>query len=145
MEHFVIITKGEHTGICILQPYIDIRVSSRTGGIVSVEISDSDEMGASVFCLLDCENFQGRYIEDYDEDSQKKILDCIESAIARDIALFAQSGYTYIGTGKVEGEDPDECFFLEEHKAKWQKDYLCILDVFQRETSKNTTGKKQKE
>lgn len=136
MEHFVIITKEEHTGICILQPTVSVKVSNRRDGIIDIEISDSSDMGAAVFCHLGCGSYQGRYIEDYDKEAQLRILDSIENAIARDIAHFAQLGYTCLGINLAQGEDPEECFFLEEYKAKWQKDYLCILDLFQQESSK---------
>ena len=131
MEHFVIITKEEHTGICILQPTISVAVTNRKAGIIDIEISDDNSMGAVVFCHLGSGNFQGRFIEDYDKQTQDKILDCIENIIARDIASFAERGYTYVGIDRSRGEDPDECFFLEEHKTKWQKDYLCTLEYFQ--------------
>lgn len=130
MEHFVIITKEEHTGICILQPTISIEVSNSRDGIIDIRISDESNMGVVVFCNLGCGNYQGRYIEDYDEETQDKILDCIENIIARDIASFAERGYTYVGIDRTKGEDPDDCFFLEEHKAKWQKDYICTLEYF---------------
>lgn len=131
MEHFVIITKDEHTSICILQPTVSVAVTNRKDGIIDIEISDDSSMGAVVFCHLGSANFQGRYIEDYDKETQDKILDCIENIIARDIASFAELGYTYVGIDRSKGENPDECFFLEEHKAKWQKDYLCTLEYFQ--------------
>ena len=131
MEHFVIITKEEHTGICILQPTVSVKVSNHKDGIINIEISDDSEMGTAVFCHIGCGSFQGRYIEDYDEETQNKILDSIENVIARDIAHFAQLGYTCLGINLAQGEDPEECFFLEEHKAKWQKDYICTLEYFQ--------------
>ena len=136
MEHFVIITKEEHTGICILQPTVSVAVTNRKVGIIDIEISDDSSMGAVVSCHLGSGNFQGRYIEDYDKETQDKILDCIENIIARDIASFAERGYTYVGIDRSRGEDPDECFFLEEHKTKWQKDYLCTLEYFQSEHNK---------
>ena len=131
MEHFVIITKEEHTGICILQPTVSVKVSNHKDGIINIEISDDSEMGTAVFCHLGCGSFQGRYIEDYDKETQNKILDSIENVIARDIAHFAQLGYTCLGINLAQGEDPEECFFLEEDKAKWQKDYICTLEYFQ--------------
>lgn len=130
MEHFVIITKEEHTGICILQPTVSVKVSNHRDGIIDIEISDGNDMGSAVYCHIGCVNYQGRYIEDYDEETQSKILDCIENIIARDIASFAERGYTYVGIDRSKGEDPDDCFFLEEHKAKWQKDYICTLEYF---------------
>lgn len=130
MEHFVIITKEEHTGICILQPTVSVKVSNHRDGIIDIEISDGNDLGSAVYCHIGCVNYQGRYIEDYDEETQSKILDCIENIIARDIASFAERGYTYVGIDRSKGEDPDDCFFLEEHKAKWQKDYICTLEYF---------------
>lgn len=130
MEHFVIITKEEHTGICILQPTISVKVTNHRDGIIDIEISDGNDLGSAVYCHIGCVNYQGRYIEDYDEETQSKILDCIENIIARDIASFAERGFTYVGIDRSKGEDPDDCFFLEEHKAKWQKDYICTLEYF---------------
>ena len=59
MEHFVIITKEEHTGICILQPAVSVAVTNRKDGIIDIEISDDSNMGAVVFCHLGSANFQG--------------------------------------------------------------------------------------
>ena len=141
MEHFVIITKEEHTGICILQPTISVEVTNRMEGIIDINISDGNDMGAAVFCHLGAGSYQGRFIEDYDQETQFKILDCMENIIARDIASFAGLGYTYVGIDKSKGEDPDECFFLEEHKAKWQKDYICTLEYFHSAHNKKESRK----
>lgn len=130
MENFVIILKKEHTDICMLKPAITVKAAKCQSGNVSVEITGSADMGDAVFFSLTSGTYQGRYIEDYDEDTQERILDSIETFIARDIAQFATMGYTYVGIDVAQGEDPSECFFLEDHKAKWQKDYRCLLELF---------------
>ena len=141
MENFVIIAKDEHTSVHILKPTISVVVSNCKNGMVNVTISDDEEMGDSVFLSLVPGNFEGRFIEYYDDETQQNILDCIENAIARDIAHFATLGYTYIGIDRSQGEDPAECFMLEDHKAQWQKEYRCILELFQQEHIKQTLNK----
>lgn len=143
MENFVIIAKDEHTSVYILKPTLNIAVYNQRAGMITVEISDDDEMGDTVFISIDSGEFQGRFIEYYDEEIQKKILDSIETAIARDIAHFAGLGYTYIGTSRSLGEDPSECFFLEDHKQQWQKDYRCILELYQQEYIKQNLNKQK--
>lgn len=132
MENFVIILKEEHTGICILKPSISVKVTNRRDGTIYVEIKGSDALGASVFFHLDCGDFQGRYIEDYDKDTQQTILDSIETSIAKDIALYAETGFTYVGV--AHGDAPSECFILEDHKVKWKNDYRRLLQHNQKKT-----------
>lgn len=131
MEHFAIITKEEHTGVCMLRPTVTVMVGNRKNGEISVDISGSDDTGDSVFFTLGCGDFKGRYIEDYDKEIQETILDGIETCIARDIALFIQMGYTYVGVDKAAGGDASDCFYLEDHKDKWQKNYRCTLEYCQ--------------
>ena len=111
MENFAVILKEEHTEVCILRPNIVIMVGNRGNGTISIDISDNDENGSSVQLLLDCGDFKGRYIEDYDKETQATILDSIETSVARDIAKFAEQGYTFVGVEKDRGEERSECFF----------------------------------
>ena len=135
MENFAVILKEEHTEVCILRPNIVIMVGNLGNGTISIDISDNDENGSSVQLLLDCGDFKGRYIEDYDKETQATILDSIETSVARDIAKFAEQGYTFVGVEKDRGEERSECFFLEDHKVQWQRDYRCILEFCQQKTA----------
>lgn len=118
----------------MLRPSLTVKATNQKEGNVSVEISGSEDMGDSVFFSLSSGEYKGRYIEDYDEDTQRKLMDSIETFIARDIALFASMGYTYTGIDTAHGEDPSECFFLEDHKVNWQKEYLNLLELSQNES-----------
>jgi len=137
MKHFAIILKQEHTEVCMLRPNIVIMAGNCGNGTISIDISGSDENGSSVYFLLDCGDFKGRYIEDYDKETQKEILDNIETAVARDIASFAERGFTFLGADRTKGEC-FECFYLEDHKVQWQKDYIGTLQVFQQEAANQT-------
>jgi len=138
MKHFAIIVKQEHTEVCILKPNIIIMAKNLGNGTINVDISGDDEYGPSVNFSLGCGDFQGRYIEDYDEKIQRTILDNMETSIARDIAKFCEQGYTFVGIDKASGECMFECFYLEDHKVQWQQDYICNLQVFQQEAANQT-------
>ena len=141
MEHFAIIFKEEHTEVCILTPNITVAASNCGNGTVSIDISGSDENGSSVQFLLDCGDFKDRYIEDYEKETQKQILDYVETAVARDLAKFSEKGFTYLGSDKSQGEERFDCFYLEDHKVQWREDYRCTLYFFQQEAMKKSLNK----
>jgi len=116
----------------------DLYVFKDASGTINVDISGDDEYGPSVNFSLGCGDFQGRYIEDYDEKTQRTILDNMETSIARDIAKFCEQGYTFVGIDKASGECMFECFYLEDHKVQWQQDYICNLQIFQQEAANQT-------
>ena len=57
------------------------------------------------------------------------------NGIAVGIITEDEQGYTFVGVEKDRGEERSECFFLEDHKVQWQRDYRCILEFFQQKTA----------